>query len=298
MKLFSLFMLFGIDLKKMVRSIAALPGFFSDYKRLKAELASDEGAMKIGRLYPVLLDKTDSSGTATGHYFHQDLLVAQKVFGSGADRVVDIGSRVDGFVAHVAAFRKIEVVDIRDLHSDHDNIDFLQCDFMDKGSTQQLGQSDLVTCLHVLEHFGLGRYGDPIVTDGHIRGLRNLERLVSDGGRLIVSVPIGRPRIEFNAHRIFSSGALASLISDDFALADFAFVDDHGDLHTGVDLAAHQAELDKMHFGCGIYDFRRTPPGGGQAIRGAGRAAGAEAGQPVLSRPDQTLRHPSEAGKI
>lgn len=262
MKLLQLLLLFGIDLRKMAQTVAALPGYFSDLKRLKAELATDQSGMKIGRLYPVLLDKRASSGTATGHYFHQDLLVAQKVFASGAARVVDVGSRVDGFVAHVAAFRQIEVVDIRTLHSDHANITFLQCDFMADGSSERLGTSDLVTCLHVLEHFGLGRYGDPIAVDGHVRGLRNLERLVGDGGRLILSVPIGRPRIEFNAHRVFASQALPTLISDDFTLVDFAIVDDEGNPHTGVDLAAQADRLDKMHFGCGIYDFRKGSPVG------------------------------------
>ncbi|WP_461427732.1 DUF268 domain-containing protein [Gymnodinialimonas sp.] len=250
--------MFGFDARKMGKSIAALPRFYSDYKHLKTALAEQDGGLEIERFYPVLMESAEPSGEATGHYFHQDLLVAQKVFASDAARVVDIGSRVDGFVAHVAAFRKIEVVDFRALESGHDNIAFLQCDVMEEGATSQLGESDLVTCLHVLEHFGLGRYGDPIAADGHLRGLRNLERMVADGGRLILSVPIGRERIEFNAHRIFASGTMPSLISDAFTLTDFSYVDDRGDLHTSVDLVAQKDKLDAMHFGCGIYDFRKA----------------------------------------
>ncbi len=248
--------MFGFDAPKMAQSIGALPRFLSDYRHLKAQQAT-LGALAIERFYPVLTERNESSGNANGHYFHQDLLVAQKVFGSGADRVIDVGSRVDGFVAHVASFRKIEVVDIRGLTSCHDNISFLRCDLMQDGATESLGQSDLVTCLHVLEHFGLGRYGDPIAADGHIKGLRNLERLVAPGGRLILSVPIGSERVEFNAHRVFACGTIPSLLSHVFELTDFAYVDDSGDLHTSVDHLGEKDRLDSLRFGCGIYDFHK-----------------------------------------
>jgi len=60
-------------------------------------------------------DRFDQSGTASGHYFHQDLLVASRIFINNPEKHVDIGSRIDGFVAHVASFREIEVFDIRSL---------------------------------------------------------------------------------------------------------------------------------------------------------------------------------------
>lgn len=223
MKLRKILILFGFDSGKMVQSIRSLPKFYSDYKRLRTDQALNDGGLRIERFYPVLTERAEPSGEASGHYFHQDLLVAQKVFASGAMRVVDVGSRVDGFVAHLAAFRKIEVIDIRVLKSDHDNIVFLQRNLMGEDVSRKLGQSDLVTCLYVLEHFGLGRYGDPIAADDHVRGLRNLERLVADGGRLLLGVPIGRQRIEFNARRVFASKTLPSLISDEFKLMDFSY---------------------------------------------------------------------------
>lgn len=71
------------------------------------------------------------SGNASGHYFHQDLLVAQKIYLANPATHVDVGSRIDGFVTHVASFRKIEIFDVRPLQqSPYPNIIFVQADFM------------------------------------------------------------------------------------------------------------------------------------------------------------------------
>ena len=110
-----------------------------------------------------------------------------------------MGSRIDGFVAHVASFRKIEAVDIREQTSEIQNISFVKADMMAPLPENLHGYADSVSCLHALEHFGLGRYGDGIDVDGHVRGIENLAKLLSAGGRLYLSVPIGPQRIEFNA---------------------------------------------------------------------------------------------------
>jgi hypothetical protein len=69
----------------------------------------------VTHIFPILSDYGENAGTAKGHYFHQDLLVASLICANNPDHHIDIGSRIDGFVAHVAAFRKIEVFDVRPL---------------------------------------------------------------------------------------------------------------------------------------------------------------------------------------
>ena len=86
----------------------------SDYKEFNKQFKNQQDFKSVG-LYPILSDRYDSAGVATGHYFHQDLLVAKFIYENKPMRHVDIGSRIDGFVAHVASFRDIEVVDIREL---------------------------------------------------------------------------------------------------------------------------------------------------------------------------------------
>ena len=73
--------------------------------------------------------KTES-GTMSGHYFHQDLFIAKKVFNENPNHHVDIGSRIDGFVAHLAVFREIEIIDIREQNSKVSNILFRKADLM------------------------------------------------------------------------------------------------------------------------------------------------------------------------
>jgi len=88
------------------------------------------------------------------------LLVARLIHDHNPKRHIDIASRVDGFVAHVASYRGIEVVDVHPLpKSELENITFRQADLM---NPQDLGQTDSLSCLHAIEHFGLGRYTNPI----------------------------------------------------------------------------------------------------------------------------------------
>src|SRR5439155_9836158 len=94
-------------------------------------------------------------------------------------------------VAHVATFREIDVLDIRTVHDSIPNMRFLRADLMATLPAELVGCADSASCLHALEHFGLGRYGDPIDYQGHIKGLLNLHRMLEPGGRLYLSVPIG-----------------------------------------------------------------------------------------------------------
>lgn len=202
---------------------------------------------------PILSDYRAASGEASGHYFHQDLLVARLIHEAAPRRHADIGSRVDGFVAHVAAFREIEMVDIRPMAIPaHPAIRCTQADLMNPQPEME-GLYDSVSCLHALEHFGLGRYGDPISPEGHWQGLAAISRLVAPGGMLYLSVPIGARRVEFNAHRVFDPADIPEAATD-FELARFDFVDDRGDLHTDKAIGDAQG----LRYGCGIYSLRKA----------------------------------------
>ena len=207
----------------------------------------------IDSYYPILHDYSDISGVANGHYFHQDLLVSQFVFTAKPERHLDVASRVDGFVAHVASFRELDVLDIRPLpDSGHPNIRFVQADLM-KPLPKFKGGYPSVSCLHALEHFGLGRYTDSINPDGHLIGFRAIGDLVALGGIFYISVPVGRSRVEFNAQRVFDPREIERWGVDEFHLERFDYVDDAGALHR---LASPEDAIG-LEFGCGIYTLRR-----------------------------------------
>jgi hypothetical protein len=207
----------------------------------------------------ILSDWDKLAGEAKGHYFHQDLLVAQFIHQRNPRRHIDVGSRIDGFGAHVAAFRKIEILDIRPLpDTGHSNISFLAGDLM-KSSPNREGITDSLSCLHVLEHFGLGRYGDPIDPTGHIKGFVNLIKMLKKEGLLYLSFPIGlQTQVHFNAHRVFHFQEVLSwnqYSKVSYTVDRFDYVDDQGELHKQVELL--NSSLD-VKYGCGIYTIRRT----------------------------------------
>ena len=151
----------------LIQNIFGLGWYFRDFRKIKRQLEGDLD-FTFGPIYPILADKKTESGRIKGQYFHQDLLVAQRIFEKTPIRHIDVGSRVDGFVAHVASFRKIDVFDIRPLESKVDNIQFIQDDFINPVNAID-NSTDSLSCLHALEHFGLGRYGDPIDAYGHVK---------------------------------------------------------------------------------------------------------------------------------
>lgn len=250
--------LFGLDIKKASDSIRGIVPFVRDLQNLRRQFA-ESSDFPLGRFYPCLVDRYAESGLAKGHYFHQDMLIAKKIFIDAPNRHIDVGSRIDGFVAHVAVFREIEVLDIRQLVSPVKNIQFLCCDLMGELPESLIDSCDSLSCLHALEHFGLGRYGDPICLNGHLLGLRNLIRMVKPGGKFYLSVPIGPQRIEFNAHRVFSLRYLIDMVKDRFQVDSFSFVDDQGSLHENIKLSQEIiADSGGCLYGCGILELTKT----------------------------------------
>lgn len=241
---------FGLDFRRML-SVRNAARYASQYHRFKKL-----GGVITGSV-PILYDYQDQAGSASGHYFHQDLLVASFVHQHNPARHIDIGSRIDGFVAHVAAFRKIEVMDIRRLdNTGHENISFVKADLMDDSGLQD-GTTDSISCLHAIEHFGLGRYGDSLDPRGHIKGFSNILRMLKVGGMLYISFPIENQNVvRFNAYRAFHPNDIFSWLRDpgSLSLERFDYVDGAGNLHQRVDVKYTSFDASD---GCGIYTFKK-----------------------------------------
>ena len=222
--------------------------FRKDLSLFKSQMGEGiENPLPLGKMYPILDDAKKESGIGDKIYFFQDLHVAQEIFKAKPVRHVDIGSRVDGLIAHVAAFREIEMFDIRPLNAKIQNVKYTTCDLMGALSPELIECTDSLSCLHAIEHFGLGRYGDPIDVNGHLKGFTNLSKMVKKGGTFYFSVPLGPLRVEFNAHRVFSMEYLNKMVQKEFEIKQFAYISDAGELH--VD-ALFNGEAAKRNFDC------------------------------------------------
>jgi len=207
--------------------------------------------------FPCLRDKNTESGIFSGHYLQQDLYMARQVFEGKAEKHVDVGSRIDGFVTHVALFREIEVFDIRPMNLPIRNLIFRQADLMNIPD-HFISYADSVSCLHTLEHFGLGRYGDKIDPHGHIKGFDAITSILKRNGIFYFSVPMGPSRIEFNAHRIFSLTYLLNWVSTQFDVVKFAYIDDLGLIHENVELTKENVDTNcGCHHGCALFVLKR-----------------------------------------
>lgn len=244
----SLLKLYGIDLKKLIKGLIHTPRYILEYLKFSATKNQD---FKTIKLTPYLFDFQEKAGNNSGHYYHQDYLIAKKLFLKNPSNHLDIGGRIDGFVSCVSIFRSLDVLDIRELRNFNPNINFIKMDIINDEPKKQY---DSLTCLHTIEHFGLGRYNDPIDFSGHIKGLNNINKLLKKGGTFYFSTPISKlNRIEFNGQRVFSLLYLKKILLKDYKVIEFYYVDDQGNLNQDVDMDFENTY--NLKFGLGIFEL-------------------------------------------
>jgi hypothetical protein len=244
----------GIDPRCFFRSFRALPRFLRDWFRFRSAY---RGKMTV---VPCLHDWYAKGDPTNSEYFWQDLLVARWIFEAKPQRHVDIGSRVDGFVAHVASFRQIEMFDVRDISAQVPGVTFRQADLMQPLQMGLVGDGycDSLSCLHAIEHFGLGRYGDPLDPLGHERGIANMARIIAPGGRLYLSTPIGRERVEFNANRVFDPATVIRCAeANALRFQELTVISPSGHVTQAVLSEQSLLQLSRAHYNLGIFVFKK-----------------------------------------
>jgi len=230
-----------------------VPTFTSDEERFQHDLAAYR-AMPGGEsvrdedLFPQLGDWREVH-ELDAHYFHQDTWAANRIAELRPGGHVDVGSRVD-LVGFLTALTDVTFVDIRPLQVDIERLTCVTGSILDLPFADRSLES--VSCLHVAEHIGLGRYGDPLDPAGSRKAMAELQRVVAPGGHLLFSGPIGRPRVCFNAHRIHDPLAVLELFGE-LELVEFAVVDDAGRFTRHRDPAAYR----DLSYGCGMFLLRR-----------------------------------------
>ncbi|MDB4916477.1 MAG: methylase involved in ubiquinone/menaquinone biosynthesis [Gemmatimonadetes bacterium] len=247
---------FGFSPRQLLHALQGTPRFIHGLVTYRSRARHAVHPMPIGALYPILTDYRETAGVAEGHYFHQDLWAARRICAAQPEQHLDVGSRVDGFVSHVLCFMPVSVVDVRPLVTDVEGLSFVQCDATTMAEWPDSSLQSL-SSLHAVEHFGLGRYGDPIDPDGPFKAMAAFSRVLRPGGRLYFSVPIGRERVEYNAHRIFDPLTILDTFErHGLRLVAFSAVDDLG--HFVADASPN--DFRDSDYSCGLFELTKGPP--------------------------------------
>lgn len=205
-------------------------------------------------LWPILYDKYVCAGTM-GNYFWQDLWAAKLILGSRVKKHFDIGSRLDGFIAHLlSASIEVAMIDIREFPGKIENLYTI----VDDATTLHQIEDESVesmSALCSLEHFGLGRYGDPVDPEACFKCFKNIQKKLKSKGKLYLSLPVGKERVEFNAHRVFYACTIVECFSQ-LTLKEFSCTS-QGEIEYNVDLHKYDNDSHNGNYRYGLFCFEK-----------------------------------------
>jgi SAM-dependent methyltransferase len=237
----------AIERRRRIRTFARE---FTEFAAL-AEAAGPRFALAWDDRHPCLNDRTAVTAFDRHYVFHT-AWAARVLARTRPARHVDVGSSLY-FVTGLSAFVPTSFYDIRPAPLGLTNLDSLPGDLMRLPFADRSVES--LSCMHVIEHVGLARYGDPMDPDGDLKAMRELERVVAPGGSLLFVVPVGRPRIQFNAHRIYAYEQVLDAFSA-LSLAEFALIPDD-ERQGGLMVGADPALVCDQRYACGCFWLRR-----------------------------------------
>ena len=203
-------------------------------------------------MWPVTKDKYAPAGNID-NYFWQDLWAARLIVKSGVRDHFDIGSRLDGFIAHLLATGiDVTMIDIREFP---EQVEHLNTIVDDATSLRQIPAESVesLSALCSLEHFGLGRYGDSVNPEACFKCFENIQRKLKKGGRLYISVPIGKERVEFNAHRVFYASTIIECFFT-LHLEEFSCTS-QGKIEYNVDIHKYDDDFHNGEYRYGLFSF-------------------------------------------
>lgn len=218
--------------------------FFRDYFNFLKQKTSNEKVY----IRPILFQKNvDSKFDA--HYVIQSWWASSHINKSKIKEHHDISSNI-GFVTQLSSTIKVNfyeynppILQIPNLIIKHGSLENLP--FVDKSI-------ESLSCLHVVEHIGLGRYGDKIDPNGLKKSCYELSRVLKSNGNLYVSFPVGKERVEFNAQRVLDPIKVIDYFKG-LKLKKFSMINDQKEF---IDKAKFNL-AQNQNYACGLYIFTR-----------------------------------------
>jgi hypothetical protein len=237
---------------QIIRSPKSALSFFSEigyfFRTYRAFKKADTEGQKFETL-PIFFQRRES--TFDRHYVYQAYWASSiiKANSNTFEYHTDVSSNVS-YVVQLAAFVPVHFIEFNPPKLNLDPITLVQGDLLNLPFEDSSVKS--ISCMHVLEHIGLGRYGDPIDPLGMQKACLELTRALAIGGHLLVSFPVGKPKVVFNAHRVLHPVNILKYFPG-LKLKTFAMVGDTG----GLQLDSKPENAVDMNFACGMYCFTK-----------------------------------------
>jgi SAM-dependent methyltransferase len=238
-----------IVVARLLRGFVRYSKYNVDYFFKSKKLA--DGRFRYGWTlrWPCLND-VSSSTPFDAHYLYHTGWAARKVISLNPEYHVDISSSLN-FVSLTSAFVPLRFYDYRPADI---TLSGLECGSADITKLPFADDSiKSLSCMHVMEHIGLGRYGDPFDPRGDLTGIAELKRVLSPGGRVLFVVPVGGvPMLQFNAHRVYTHAQIVAYF-DDLELEEFSLITDGGKFIENASIE----DASKQKYGCGCFLFKK-----------------------------------------
>ncbi len=234
------------DPLRFLNAMRGMNWYIGDWRRYAALPGAEP--IRLWDTQPWLHDRTKTTAIDT-HYFWMSGWAARRILVEKPGFHVDIGSH-NLFVNLLSATIPIVFLDYRPLDVRLAGLDCLSGSILALPFANDSLHS--LSCLHVAEHIGLGRYGDTLDPLGTRKAAAELQSVLAPGGNLFFALPVGKPRMCFNAHRIHSPETICAYFSG-LELVEFSGVHDNGHFVERVRLS----EFASDNYACGMFWFRK-----------------------------------------
>lgn len=243
------------DPLRALRGIGGFARFFRDWHSYSRLLGAE--TIRFFDAWPQVHDRTGTTGI-DAHYFFVNGWAMRRILSTDPARHIDVASQTI-FANLLGASVPVVFIDYRPLRARVSGMTSIGASILELPIASGVVAS--LSCLHVAEHVGLGRYGDPLNPRGTLQAARELSRVLAPGGNLYFAVPVGKPRLCFNGCRIHSADTICRYFSD-LNLVEFSGVHDDGRFVEEVVIT----EFNDSDYACGMFWFRKPDASEGKGV--------------------------------
>ena len=235
---------------KLIKRYLDRANFTKSFNQNRELLEDNRFTMPWEKRYPCLNDATATTGF-DAHYLFHTAWAARVLANTKPSLHIDISSCLR-FVSMISAFIPVHFYDYRPAQLNLSGLESKRANLMSLPFADNSISS--ISCMHVIEHIGLERYGDPFDPQGDLKAIFELKRVTAKNGDLLFVVPLGsESMIQYNAHRIYTYVQILNYFSG-FELINFAYVNDAGNYVAN----ATKQDTDSQIYGCGCFHFKKV----------------------------------------